>query len=472
MTDNFRIPLPVLLLALLVLVVLLVMRRRTPVVFWWLAGYPVAVLRVLVSYRETMDACGLTVPASAVRRATARMMGRQAAPVPPRRSFPLPTGSGLVMRLRMAAGQAPEDFMASADRLRHAWGAHAVYVRPTKPGRLELRLVGWDVLADVRPAPRRPAFGSPLCLPLALREDGVWHERDFRTVPHELILGATQSGKSVYLRNLLCGLARRPVVLVGIDCKWGVELAPFAPRLSALADTPDRANELLDALLDEMEARFRLIGLRSGAGAGSGPDAVLTSDVWGLPEAVRPVPIVLVVDEVAELFLAASRDDEKRRDAMVTKLIRLAQLGRAAGIYLEVCGQRFGSELGKGATMLRAQLTGRVCHRVNDEASANMALADISPEAALAATAIPAERPGVAVVGDSSGGWSRVRSPHLTLDDAAAVCRDTAALAPELPRLAFLRPTVAVESAGPSPTTAAAAAAAAAAAPTAQPVTE
>ncbi|MFG3093116.1 FtsK/SpoIIIE domain-containing protein, partial [Streptomyces antibioticus] len=266
--------------------------------------------------------------------------------------------------------------------------------------------------------------------------------RDFRAVPHELILGATQSGKSVYLRNLVCGLARQRVVLVGVDCKWGVELAPFAPRLSALADTPDRANELLDVLLEEMEARFRLIGLSSAAG----PDAVLTSDVWGLPDAVRPVPVVVVVDEVAELFLAASRDDEKRRDAMVTKLIRIAQLGRAAGIYLEVCGQRFGSELGKGATMLRAQLTGRICHRVNDESSANMALADIAPEAALAATSIPAERPGVAIVGDSSGGWSRARSPHLSLDEAAAICRDTAALVPELPRLDTFRPVVAVES--------------------------
>lgn len=454
MADTVRVLLPV----LLVVIALLVVRRRMPVLSWWLVGYPVVALRVLISYRATMDACGLTVPASAVRRATARMMGRQAAPVPPRHSWPLPTEAGLVMRLRMATGQAPEDFTASADRLRHAWGAHAVYVRPTKPGWLELRLIGWDVLADVRPARRRLAAG-PLCLPLALREDGRWHVRDFRTVPHELILGATQSGKSVYLRNLLCGLARQSVVLVGIDCKWGVELAPFAPRLSALADSPDRANEILDVLLVEMEARFRLIGL-SGA---AGPDAVLTSDVWGLPDDVRPVPVVVVVDEVAELFLAASKDDEKRRDAMVTKLIRLAQLGRAAGIYLEVCGQRFGSELGKGATMLRAQLTGRVCHRVNDESSANMALADIAPEAALAATSIPAERPGVAIVGDSSGGWSRVRSPHLTLDDAAAVCRDTSGLVPELSRLDSFRPVIAVESGGP--------ASPAATAPAARPVT-
>ncbi|MEU7421828.1 FtsK/SpoIIIE domain-containing protein [Streptomyces antibioticus] len=430
-----------LVLGLVGLVTLLVLRRRVPVAFWWLVGYPFVAVRVLATYRATMDACGLTVPASAMRRATARMIGREAAPVPPRRSFPVPTGSGLVMRLRMATGQAPEDFIASADRLRHAWAAHAVHIRPTKPGWLELRLIGWDVLADVRPARRLRHSGGLLSLPLALRDDGRWHVRDFRAVPHELILGATQSGKSVYLRNLLCGLARQPVVLVGIDCKWGVELAPFAPRLSALADTPDRANELLDVLLDEMEARFRLIGLSSVIG----PDTVLTSDVWGLPEKVRPVPVVVVVDEVAELFLAASRDDEKRRDAMVTKLIRIAQLGRAAGIYLEVCGQRFGSELGKGATMLRAQLTGRICHRVNDESSANMALADISPEAALAATAIPAERPGVAIVGDSSGGWSRARSPHLTLDEAAAVCRATSALVPELPRLDAFRPAVAVE---------------------------
>ncbi|KRC95379.1 MULTISPECIES: FtsK/SpoIIIE domain-containing protein [unclassified Streptomyces] len=455
MTDSLWL----LVLCLLAVAALLVLRRRLPVAFWWLVGYPFVALRVLATYRATMDACGLTVPASAVRRATARVIGREAAPVPPRRSFPLPTGSGLVMRLRMATGQAPEDFMASADRLRHAWAAHAVHIRPTKPGWLELRLIGWDVLADVQPARRRQKNG-PLSLPMALRDDGRWHVRDFRAVPHELILGATQSGKSVYLRNLLCGLARQRVVLVGIDCKWGVELAPFAPRLSALADTSDRANELLDVLLEEMEARFRLIGLRSGLGA----DAVLTSDVWGLPDEVRPVPVVVVVDEVAELFLAASRDDEKRRDAMVTKLIRIAQLGRAAGIYLEVCGQRFGSELGKGATMLRAQLTGRICHRVNDESSANMALADISPEAALAATSIPAERPGVAIVGDSSGGWSRARSPHLTLDEAAAICRATSGLVPELPRLDSFRPAVGVESAG--------SASSAAAAPTARPVTE
>ncbi len=99
------------------------------------------------------------------------------------------------------------------------------------------------------------------------------------------------------------------------------------------------------------------------------PDAEIAADIWDLPDHLRPVPVVVLVDEVAELALFATKDEEKRRDRIITALVRLAQLGRAAGIYLEICGQRFGSELGKGITMLRAQLTGRTAHRVNDESS-------------------------------------------------------------------------------------------------------
>ena len=125
---------------------------------------------------------------------------------------------------------------------------------------------------------------------------------------------------------------------------------------------------------------------------------------------------------------------------MVAPLVRLAQLARAVGIYLEVCGQRFGSELGKGATTLRAQFTGRVVHRVNDKQTADMGLGDIAPDAVQAVTMIPADRPGLAVAGDTSGGWSRIRTPHTTLTDAAAICRQYAHLVPDLPTLKPFRP--------------------------------
>jgi S-DNA-T family DNA segregation ATPase FtsK/SpoIIIE len=415
-------------------------RHAHPAAYWSTVGLPLSVARLMASYSSTMDACGLTVEPSRWRalavRATTR---REVRPVPPRRGMIRPTSTGLRFRLRLAPGQEPADVAASVERLRHAWGVHAVYVRDVRPGVVELRLVGYDVLRKVR-MPRHVDSGL-LRVPVALREDATAFVRDYRAVPHELVLGATLSGKSMYLRHLVSGLATQPVALVGIDCKRGVELAPFAPRLSALATDPDEAAELLPVLVKEMEDRYDLIKARQGIAPGT-PDEEITSDVWGLPESERPAPVILFVDEVAELFLVATRKDEDRRDEMVTQLIRLAQLGRAAGIYLEICGQRFGAELGKGATMLRAQLTGRVCHRVNDEASAKMALGDIAPEAVFAACAIAAELPGLAVVGDTSGGWSRIRTPYLSLGAAAETCRESAHLAPDVPALAPFRPYV------------------------------
>ena len=157
-------------------------------------------------------------------------------------------------------------------------------------------------------------------------------------------------------------------------------------------------------------------------------------------EAVSGGQVDVLVDEVAELALFASKEEEKRRDRIITALVRLAQLGRAAGIYLEICGQRFGSELGKGITMLRAQLTGRTAHRVNDETSANMAFGDVAPDAVLATIQIPTDRPGTAVVGDSSGGWVRIRTPHLTLRRAVNTCNAHAHRTPEIPALDAFRP--------------------------------
>ncbi|MEU6280051.1 FtsK/SpoIIIE domain-containing protein [Streptomyces sp. NPDC047028] len=409
-------------------------RAKHPAVYWSAVGGPMSTVRLLSSYGSVMDACGLTVAPSRLRvlavKATTR---REIRPVPPRRGILRPTSTGLRLRLRLAPGQEPADVAASAERLRHAWGVHAVYVTTVKPGVVELRLVGYDVLRRVR-MPRKTGSGF-LKIPVALREDAMPFVRDYRTVPHQLTLGATLSGKSMYLRHLISGLARQEgVALVGIDCKRGVELAPFAARLSALATDPDEAAELLPVLVREMEDRYDLIKARQGI-APDTPDEEITSDIWGLPDNQRPTPIVLFIDEVAELFLTATRKDEDRRDEMVTQLIRLAQLGRAAGIYLEVCGQRFGAELGKGATMLRAQLTGRVCHRVNDEASAKMALGDIAPEAVYAACSIAPETPGLAVAGDTSGGWSRIRTPYLSLADAAAICQDSAGLVADVPAL-------------------------------------
>ncbi|MFD9521104.1 FtsK/SpoIIIE domain-containing protein [Streptomyces sp. NPDC059979] len=403
---------------------------RAPRVFWTVAGLPVARVRFAVTYRATMDVCGLTVQPSRLRAFLVRNVARRSdvQPVPPKVRRVRGSSTGMRVTLRLPAGLEPSDVIAASERLRHAWGVHSVNVVETKPGFVELRMTGYDVLRRVKMPRRRPS--GQMVVPVALREDGTAFVRDYLKVPHALTLGANQSGKSMYLRNLIAGLARLRVALVGIDCKRGVEQRRYAPRLSALAVTPEEASGLLDALVDEMESRFDLL---SDYGA---------ADLWALPDEVRPVPIVLLVDEVAELFLVAVKKDEERRDRMVTQLIRLGQMARAAGIYLEICGQRFGSELGKGATTLRAQLTGRVVHRVNDKQTADMGLGDIAPDAVVAVTTIPPDRPGVAVAGDSSGGWSRIRTPELSAEEAAAICAQFAHLTPALPVLAPYRPVI------------------------------
>jgi S-DNA-T family DNA segregation ATPase FtsK/SpoIIIE len=423
---------------LLVVVTAGVLRWRRPAWYWLTFGVTLAVLRVLVRYRSVMDACGLTVPPSRWRLALARAANRPVPDSRPPRILRLrPTRTGMVLRLGLRPGQDAFDVAASCDRLRHSFGMYGVTSRELRSGVVEVRMTGYDVLKRVQMPAKLER--TPTRVPVALREDGAVHYRDYRTVPHALTLGATKSGKSVYQRNLVAELAAQPVALVGIDCKQGVELYPLARRFSALADNADTAVELLGALVTHMEGVYQLIRAEQRITADV-PDAEIAADIWDLPEDLRPVPVVVLVDEVAELALFSTRDEEKRRDRVITSLARLAQLGRAAGIYLEICGQRFGSELGKGITMLRAQLTGRTAHRVNDEPSANMAFGDIAPDAVLAAIQISPDSPGVAVAGDSSGGWARIRTPHTSLRKAVDACNRHAALTPELPELAAFRP--------------------------------
>ncbi|GGJ15338.1 FtsK/SpoIIIE domain-containing protein [Streptomyces brasiliensis] len=400
---------------------------RAPRVYWSLVGLPVTWSRFTFTYRDTMEVCGLTVQPSGFRAFVKRNLARsEVRPVPPKVRRVSPTSVGLRVTLRLPAGLEPADIGASCERLRHAWGVRSVTVAETKPGYVELRMTGYDVLRRVRlPRTARP---RDLVVPVALRENGTVFERDYRKIPHALTLGANQSGKSMYQRNLIKGLAQLPVGLIGIDCKRGVEQGRYAPRLSALATDPQSAGRLIDALVAEMEDRFDLLALHG------------VSDLWELPDKVRPVPLVVLIDEVAELFWVTSKKDEPARDQTVMQLVRLGQMARAVGIYLEVCGQRFGSDLGRGATALRAQLTGRVVHRVNDKQTAEMGLGDIAPDAVMAVTGIAPNRPGVAVAGDTSGGWSRIRTPEITPAHAAAVCRQFAHLTPALPFLAPFRP--------------------------------
>ncbi|MDQ0600575.1 S-DNA-T family DNA segregation ATPase FtsK/SpoIIIE [Streptomyces canus] len=313
-------------LAVLVGVALL-LRWRRPVWYWLTFGVTLAMLRVRFRYATTMEACRLTMPASRMRRALARWAGK---PVPPQRVPRLlwirPTRTGVRLRIRLWPGQDAFEFSAASDRLRHSFAVHQVTSREIKPGVIELTLTGYDVLKRVQ-MPATPERDT-LKIPLALVEDGTVHYRDYREVPHSVTVGATMSGKSVTQRTVIKELAAQHVALVGIDCKK-IELGPFARRFSALADNPDDAMELLEALVARMEGIYDVIRIEQRISADT-PDGEIAANIWDLPEPLRPVPIVVTIDEIAELTLSTKKNDP-RRDRIVKALVRLAQLGRGCG---------------------------------------------------------------------------------------------------------------------------------------------
>ncbi|GGU92186.1 conjugal transfer protein TraS [Actinomadura cremea] len=421
-------------------------RRWHPASFWYGVGFPFRAVLVYGTWHHVASGCKLTrrrrrfrltldavpVVGPAARSAATvveqkRRVRRVDVERAPRLGLLRPTRRGWRMRLRLHDGQVPGDYERAAEGIAHAWRVHSVRVVDVCPGFVTLHATMDDPLVLVD---GEPETGELLVVRPGKLENGRDWVIDFRTVPHWLNAGATQSGKSNLANAIIKGLAPQPVALIGFDLKGGVEFTPYAPRLSALATSRGESVELLGDLVGEVESRMVLCrshGVRN---------------VWGLPEDVRPVPVVVLVDEVAELFLMADKAEKDQVHKTATALLRVAQLGRAFGVHLVVCGQRIGSDLGPGVTALRAQMSGRVCHRVNDPETANMALGDISPEATDVARQIPAESPGVCVVAGQDGAWQRARSVFVPESAAEHSALEYAHLAPDWAALVGSVPTV------------------------------
>ncbi|MGA5339504.1 FtsK/SpoIIIE domain-containing protein [Streptomyces griseoincarnatus] len=427
---------PVLLaLALAVLAWVLVVgdlvRRHRPAWHWYLIGYPVTACRVVLTWRKVAMLNDLAVSRRPPRGLLGDLVvkGDPVRPIAPRTSFPRATRLGLTVSVRLHAGQTPATYMKASDALVHAWRVHAVRVTSPERGLVLLSAMATDPLQ--RPGLATAPTELLSALIGALESGGAW-VMNLRLVPHWLIAGATRSGKSTLLARLITQLAPQRVALVGIDCKGGMELGLFAGRLSALATCRREAVAVLSALVVDMQERMnacRTAGVRS---------------IWELPDKLRPVPVVVLVDEIAELYLSdGTRESKAEAEQCSTLLLRIAQLGAALGLHLVVAGQRVGSDLGSGVTALRAQLGGRICHRVNDPGTAEMTLGDLNKDAVAVAQAITPEERGVAVCTGPDGGWSRARS-HLTpTDEAVATARKYSAMTPEL--LTIVRALAALE---------------------------
>ena len=210
-----------------------------------------------------------------------------------------------------------------------------------------------------------PHDDRPLDVPLGRTVTGQVMTADLTKMPHLLIAGATGSGKSVAINVIITSilLKAKPsqVKMLMIDPKK-VELSVYngIPHLlSPVVSEPKKAARALGKVVGEMERRYELfaaLGVRNLDGYNRMVEKENQSHTD--PNEQQPtMPLILViVDELADLMMTVSKDVE---DAIV----RIAQMGRAAGIHMILATQRPSVDVITG--LIKANVPSRIAFAVS-----------------------------------------------------------------------------------------------------------
>ncbi|MGD9225775.1 MAG: DNA translocase FtsK [Desulfobacterales bacterium] len=163
---------------------------------------------------------------------------------------------------------------------------------------------------------------------------------ELEKMPHLLIAGATGTGKSVALNAMICSLLYKSkpdeVKIIMVDPKR-IELSSYdgIPHLiTPVVTNPKKATNALFWAVREMERRYELLSEMGARNIKQYNNKVVKAIKPVDKEPPESLPyIVIVIDELADLMILASRDVE-------VALTRLAQMARAAGIHLILATQR------------------------------------------------------------------------------------------------------------------------------------
>ncbi len=199
------------------------------------------------------------------------------------------------------------------------------------------------------------AMHSPLALALGKNVSGEPVVADLSKMPHLLIAGTTNSGKSICLAALICCLVMNntphDLKLVMLDPKM-VELVRFngIPHLIGTVETEiERMLAVLRWALAEMDNRYRLMAEAKVRNLESYNRKMLQKKQDTLPR------IVIFIDELADLMMSAPDQTEH-------SLIRLAQMARATGIHMIVATQRPSTDIVTG--LIKANFPARIAFAV------------------------------------------------------------------------------------------------------------
>ena len=263
--------------------------------------------------------------------------------------------------IRLAPGIKVSKIVSLADNLAMSLEAiSAVRVEAPIPGKSAIgvevpnknrALVG---LREVLDTDEFRSQDSKLLFALGKDVSGEPKYADLTKMPHLLIGGTTNSGKSVCLASLIMSLLYRAtpeeLKMVLIDPKR-VELSLFdgIPHLACpVVRDAKQAAGILRAVAREMDNRYELL-FRAGS-------RNIQEYNKNLPDGEKLPYLVIICDELAELMMKTAAEVEE-------SISRLAQLARAVGIHLVLATQRPSVNVVTG--LIKANISSRIAFAVS-----------------------------------------------------------------------------------------------------------
>lgn len=189
-------------------------------------------------------------------------------------------------------------------------------------------------------------------------DEGVPLWVDMADNPHMLVAGATGSGKSVFLHNLISNAQRTPNLELFLSDPKSVEFSPYRDSnyeslISCITTNYSETIEMLESLVSEMENRYQTL-MRLG--------------FQSIQQMRFPFSrIMVIIDEVADLILA-----DGRSHLFEELVVKLAQKSRAAGIYLILATQRPSVDVLTG--LIKANFEARLACRVSSRVDSQVIL--------------------------------------------------------------------------------------------------
>jgi S-DNA-T family DNA segregation ATPase FtsK/SpoIIIE len=247
--------------------------------------------------------------------------------------------------------------------------------------------------------------GKPLSVAMGKNIDGTPVYQNIPDMPHALIAGATQSGKSVSINTILISLLLKNspdnLRLILIDPKK-VELSFYndLPHLiTPVIDDPQIATESLKWAVEEMERRYDVLSKNRCRNIKD-----YNTKRSSNPKMEKMSYIVIVVDEFNDLIMQCGQE---ANDAIV----RLAQKARACGIHIILATQRPTVDVVSGT--IKANITCRIAFRVASDVDSRTILDEIGAENLLGRGDMLIKNNGIPI---------RAQGAYISDDEITAIC--------------------------------------------------